>query len=61
MELIKAIKTIKKECEKHGVCAMCPLRTDNNYCTVRIVAPDDYKLKSKKDLNDDDPTQRIFA
>lgn len=61
MKLRKAIKTIKKECKKHGVCAMCPLRTENNYCVLQRMIPTDYILKSKEELDKDDPLQRIFA
>lgn len=61
MKLRKAIKTIKKECKKHGVCGMCPLRTDNYYCVLQRMTPEDYVLKNKKALDKDDPNQRIFA
>ena len=62
MKLRKAIKTIKKECKKHDMCAMCPLRTENNYyCVVQRITPKNYTLKSKKALDKDDSNQRIFA
>ena len=61
MKLRKAIKTIKKECKKHSLCATCPLRQDEHYCAIQVTSPDTYKLKNKKAWDKDDPAKRIFA
>ena len=51
MELIDAIKTIRKECDKHPKCSGCQLRTYEGGCSITERTPEKWELKEDVDLN----------
>lgn len=48
-ELLKALKLIKKECEKHPEdCIECPLSDKYGSCGLDGTPPDEWKLKKRE-------------
>lgn len=52
MELLEALKTIRKECKNHDKCAVCPMhdkdRPDQCGITYGVVNPSEWGLEGDK-------------
>ena len=43
-DIIEALKIIRNLCEEMENCDVCPLRYDNDYCTLEKVCPQDWLI-----------------
>ena len=49
-ELIKALKVIKNECNKHVFCIECPLGNDSDKCCVKTTTPGCWKIIEPEEI-----------